>query len=83
MYEMVKKHIHLLKRLDDNFIWDYRTIGTFFLGIGFIMFVLNVTSILQFMNIGIFLYPMTGYYVSILSSMFLMSYSLYNIYKEE
>ena len=77
---MVKQHKHLLKRLDDNFIWDNRTIGTFFLGVGFVMFVLNITSILQITQYTIIPYPMTGYYVSVLSSIFLMSYSLYNIY---
>lgn len=78
---MVKQHKHLLKRIDDNFIWDHRTIGTFFLGIGFVMFVLNITSILQIIQYNVIPYPMTGYYVSVLSSIFLMAYSLFNIYK--
>jgi hypothetical protein len=72
----------MFKRLDDNFIWDHKTIGTFFLGVGFIMFVLNITSIIQVINIEGAYYPMSGYYISVLSSMFLMGYSLYNIYKE-
>lgn len=80
---MVKQHHSLLKRIDDKFIWDYRTIGTFFLGVGFVMFVLNITSILQIMQYTVIPYPMTGYYVSVLSSIFLMGYSLYNIYKVE
>jgi len=81
---MVKKTKLILKGLEENFVWDYKTIGTFFLGVGFIMFILNITTIFNLMHYNPPLtIPMNGYYTSTLSSIFLMGYSLYNIYKSK
>jgi hypothetical protein len=40
----------LLSELDKHFIWDNKTIGHFFLGAGLILFILNVSSILNFIQ---------------------------------
>lgn len=84
---MVKKK-NFMTKLEKIFTWDRESIGLFFLGVGLTMFIINVTAIL---NILPFLpklaeyveYPLLGYYVSILSSIILMVYSLYNMYVEE
>ncbi len=61
--------------------WDKQTIGHFFLGIGIIIFLLNIVTFInvsQYYN-GEFL--LTGYYLSVTSSITLIIYSLYNIYE--
>ena len=79
---MVKKKASLIEKLDNKLGWDKKTIGHFFLGVGLIMFILNITTILNFIQYTGMGFPMTGYYTSTASSMFLMGYSLYNIYVE-
>ncbi|MDA3856562.1 MAG: hypothetical protein PF569_09985 [Candidatus Woesearchaeota archaeon] len=79
----MKHHKTITKKLDDEFPWNKKTIGHFFLGVGFIMFVLNTTTILNLIQIEEIAIPMIGYYTSTLSSLFLMGYSLYNIYSED
>ncbi len=71
------------------FEFKKREIGLFFLGIGLTMFILNITTYMQilpyisFMKQFTGVSPLTGYYTSISSSIILMIYSLYNIYKAE
>jgi len=66
---------------------DKKAMGYFFFGVGVTMFILNLTSIIQFIDFITRsqienVVPMTGYYVSTVSSVILMTYSLYNIYEE-
>jgi hypothetical protein len=79
---MSKKNKSMIQKLDESFLWDNRTIGHFFLGAGLILFILNVSSILNFIQYAKVGFPMEGFYASTLSSLFLMGYSLYNIYSE-
>ena len=72
-----------LDSLNNKLDWDKKTIGHFFLGVGLIMFILNITTILNLIITTDVIFPMIGYYTSITSSMFLMGYSLYNIYSAE
>lgn len=77
---MSKKNKSFTEKLDEYFIWDNKTIGHFFLGAGLVLFILNVSSILNFIQYANIGFPMEGFYASTLSSLFLMGYSLYNIY---
>lgn len=79
---MSKKKTTVFQKLDNSFLWDNKTIGHFFLGAGLILFILNVSSILNFIQYANVGFPMEGFYASTLSSLFLMGYSLYNIYAE-
>ncbi|MCA9497208.1 MAG: hypothetical protein KC589_09765 [Nanoarchaeota archaeon] len=79
---MAKKRT-LMERIDEEFLWDRKTVGYFFLGVGLTMFIINITLILSVMQVWSSGYPMSGYYISIISSVILMTYSLYNIYVEE
>jgi hypothetical protein len=78
-----RKQKSLLDQFNDLFFWDKKTIGHFFLGAGLILFILNISSIINFMSYTSVGFPMEGFYASTLSSLFLMSYSLYNIYSED
>lgn len=80
---MVKKKKNLLKKIDEEFFWDKKTVGHFFLGIGLILFILNITTILNIIQVNFMTYPLTGYYTSTAGSVFLMAYSLYNIYTND
>lgn len=63
-----------------EFKLNKQVIGYFFLGVGLTMFLVNIVSIISFLNIAQIRLPLTGYYISIISSIFLMTYSVYNIY---
>ena len=83
---MVKKIIKEIEKDNSNLL-NKKTIGAFFLGIGIIMLLMNIMTYLVVMpyttmleNLGINLL-MSGYYVSIGSSILLILYSLYNIYE--
>ena len=79
---MTLQHNHNEKG-NKKFIFDKKTIGLFFLGVGFNMFLLNIVTIFNFLSlIKNGSYPLTGYYISIVSSIILMAYSIYNIYDE-
>ncbi|MFW6285870.1 MAG: hypothetical protein ACOC16_01740 [Nanoarchaeota archaeon] len=70
----------LLKKLSDDYFWDNVTVGIFFLGVGSILFILNITTILhalQFVPYGL---SLNGIYGSTVGSLIIMLYSLYNIY---
>lgn len=76
-----------LEKIKKVFSWDRESIGLFFLGVGLTMFIVNITAILNILPFLPMLstyveYPLLGYYVSILSSIILMTYSLYNMYIE-
>jgi len=62
--------------------WSRKSLAHFFLGVGFILFILNITSILNILVTFGFFYPLVGYYTSTVASLFLMIYSIYNIYLE-
>ena len=68
------------EKILESFTFDKKTIGYFFLGVGFTMFILNVVTIVNFMKFEEINIPLTGYYISIICSIFLMTYSVYNIY---
>lgn len=67
---------------------DKKTIGLFFLGVGVTTFILNIATFLtlfEYIEI-IRQYPelsFSAYYVSIVSSLILIFYSLFNIYDDE
>jgi hypothetical protein len=72
-----------LKKIEDDYLWDNATIGIFFLGVGSILFIINITTMLhavQYVKYGL---SMTGFYGSTLGSLIIMLYSLYNIYATE
>ncbi len=75
-------------RLGEHVVLDVHTAGVFFLGVGITMFILNITSILQLipylsaMNKILGPYPLYGFYISLISSIILISYSIFNIYNE-
>lgn len=81
-----KKSTH--KKNKSLFELNKKTIGLFFLGVGVTTFILNVATFLtlfQYMEI-IRQYPqlsLSAYYISIVSSLVLIFYSLFNIYDEE
>ena len=78
---MVKKKSNsFIKKIDKEFCWDKRTVGVFFLGVGVVMFIVNIISILTIMQYTYLINPLGAYYTSISSSIILMLYSLYNIY---
>ena len=82
----MKKDSGLMNRISEEFHLNYHVVGSFFLGVGLTMFMLNITAVMQLIPYmaamksiyGVF--PMHGFYVSVLSSMILMVYSLYNMY---
>ena len=78
----MKKKNSLIKRIDEEFAWDKRTVGVFFLGVGVIMFIINITSILTILQYTTLVNPLGAYYTSVISSLVLITYSLYNIYTE-
>ena len=80
---MVKKtnKQNISKQICDEFKWNEKTIATFFLGVGFILFILNLTTVMKALDMIARGFPVTSFYTSIASSMVLMSYSIYNIYK--
>ena len=81
---MVKKK--MLDKLEKHVPFSKKEIGLFFLGVGFTMFLLNITTYIQLLPYIEFLNSMglkvlmTGYYTSIVSSIILILYSVYNIY---
>ena len=73
------------KRLSKIIPWDRKTVGFFFFGVGVTMFILNLTAVINAINLianyGVNVkIPLGGYYTSLISSVLLMTYSLYNIY---
>lgn len=71
------------EKIKKGFPFNKQTVGYFFLGIGFTMFLLNIITIVNFSNMVSFsnvTIPLTGYYISVISSIILMTYSIYNIY---
>lgn len=67
---------------------DHEKINYFFFGVGITMFLLNVITIINFVIIfklsGNFVdFALGGYYVSILSSIVLTTYSAYNFLHEK
>jgi len=77
---MAKNKKGFLNNLDDILKLNRKNIAFFFLGIGLIMFILNITTILNFIQYTNIEFPMQNYYTSVTSSLFLMGYSLYNVY---
>ena len=77
-----------LKKFIKEFTLNKRSMGFFFFGVGITMFILNLTTVINAINLISTLnydvrIPLTGYYISLVSSVVLMTYSLYNIYIEE
>lgn len=69
------------------FSFSKKDVSLFFLGAGLTLFLLNISaaiSILPYIEVlkGHTNYPLLGYYVSILSSIFLMTYASYILYIE-
>ena len=62
--------------------------GYFFFGVGVTMFILNMISIMEFINFVnahnlTNVIPYDGFYVSLVSSLILMTYSLYNVFTDK
>jgi len=70
-----------IEKIEDLFHWNKHTVGHFFLGVGLTIFILNI---IVFINISQYYVGndlMISYYLSIISSIVLMCYALYNIYE--
>ena len=86
---MAKKKKTLLHSIHEkHFSFTKNEIGLFFLGVGLTMFLLNIASMINSIQAiieagKVVKYPFMGFYISLLSSMLLMIYSLYNIYEQE
>jgi len=74
--------------LMEAFSFNKAEMGYFFFGVGITMFLLNLITVVQAikligaLNLSVTI-PMAGYYISLVSSVILMTYSLYNIYVVE
>ena len=80
MAKTVKKKT-IKEHINEEFEWNNTNINILFLGIGLVMFVLNVTTIITFIPfIDKYDLPLAGFYTSLLSSLFLIGYATYNIY---
>lgn len=85
---MVKKKKTLIHHVHDkHFTFTRKDVGLFFLGVGLTMFILNIASMINslqtILEVGKMVeYPFMGFYISLLSSILLMAYSLLNIYEE-
>jgi len=77
---MVKSKKGFWGNLDQVLKVNRKNISFFFLGVGLIMFIVNIITILNFIKYTSVEFPMTNYYASVGSSLFLMLYSLYNFY---
>jgi len=77
---MVKKHLH---KISDIMHWHKESIGLFFLGVGLTMFILNIVLFLNVTASFSKEFTLAGYYISIVSSIVIMAYSLFNIYNKE
>lgn len=77
-----------MKRLVKHYSFlDHKKISFFFLGVGLTMFLLNVITIVNFLVLINALdyqvnVSLNGYYVSIISSVVLTTYSIYNLLEE-
>lgn len=82
---MTKKHNNK-ESSKELFPFKSETIGLFFLGVGITMFILNLITILNALPYLGYIketykgFPLSGYYISMISSIILIGYSLYNIY---
>lgn len=73
---------------NQNFVgvtFDRKKIGLIFLGVGITMFLMNmltIISLLPYIEMIRTIYgnALTGYYVSVISSIILIVYSMYNIF---
>lgn len=69
----------ILKWIDQEFSLEKTKIAYFFLGIGLIMFLLDITLMLQITKV-LGVKAIWYYIISILSSIILMIYAIINIY---
>lgn len=74
------------KSLSDTLGANRRTFGSFFFGFGLAIFTINIAAMISLLphikRAGIPLgEPLLGYYISLLSSLFIMSFALYNYFK--
>ncbi len=74
-----------IKKFIKEFSLNRKSMGFFFFGVGITMFILNLTTVINAINLISTLnysirIPLEGYYISLVSSVILMTYSLYNIY---
>lgn len=69
-------------------IFNRQKVSLVFLGVGITMFLINMTSIItllpyvEFVNQAYGTNFLGGYYISVISSIILMTYSLYNLFIE-
>lgn len=81
-----KNSIKSKTKIEDIFALYREKAAFFFLGVGITMLILNMIAFFQLLPIIVYMisvvgtFPMHGFYVSIVSSVILITYSLYNIY---
>lgn len=71
-------------KINDSIYFNRLNTSYFFFGIGITMFLLNLLGIMQIINYlniygNLIYFPMIEYYVSMISSIFLIIYSYYNV----
>lgn len=82
----MKKKLGFYAKICNIFYFNSTNVSYFFFGVGVTMFLLNLIGIVHAIKMvatfGAIVYiPTLGYYVSTLSSIFLMTYSFYNLFE--
>ncbi len=80
---MVKKVIHTVHKT--HFHFTRQQAGLFFLGVGLTLFILNMVSMINMLDLILAVkdrvqYPFLGFWISTFASLILMGYSAMNIY---
>jgi hypothetical protein len=83
---MAKKVIHTIH--EKHFTFSKHHAGLFFLGVGLTLFILNIVSMLNMLELIILAgdrlqYPFLGFWISTFASLILMGYSIMNIFDTE
>lgn len=74
------------KQKFSGIIFDRQKVSLIFLGVGITMFLLNMLSIitllpyLEYLVQNSIAHTLTGYYISVISSIILIVYSMYNLF---
>ncbi|MEC8220781.1 MAG: hypothetical protein VX028_01805 [Nanoarchaeota archaeon] len=81
-----KKVIHTVH--ENHFNFTRQQAGLFFLGVGLTLFILNMVSMINMLELILAVkdqvqYPFLGFWISTFASLILMGYSAMNIYNNE
>jgi hypothetical protein len=84
---MRRKH-KIITAYQNHFGFSKREVALFFLGVGLTLFILNMASMINMLEVLVYVkdkieYPFLGFYISTLSSIILMGYSLFNLTSDE